>query len=233
VNFTQGVHNVNMEFVTAAKSTYHHGDLRNALVLSAVRLIEDDGLGEFSLRGTAREVGVSANAAYRHFSDKADLLTAVAQHGSDLLAQRMRRAMNASRAGRNPAERAVNRFKATGRAYVQFALAHPELFEVMFGRCRPHSLTPRDPAEDEAGTYALLGEALDDLVTSGVLAPAGRPGAELKAWVTVHGFARLCLDGAAHLPSGSARTGALESLLDFAVAGICQPAKPSAIAVHS
>jgi AcrR family transcriptional regulator len=233
VNFTAGVHNVNMEFVTAAKSTYHHGDLRNALVLSAVRLIEDDGLGEFSLRGTAREVGVSANAAYRHFSDKADLLTAVAHHGSDLLAQRMRRAMNATRAGKNPAERAVNRFKATGRAYVEFALAHPELFEVMFGRCRAHSLAPRDPAEDEAGTYALLGEALDDLVTGGVLAPAGRPGAELKAWVTVHGFARLCLDGAGHLPSGSARAGALESLLDFAVAGICQPAKPSAVAVDS
>jgi AcrR family transcriptional regulator len=201
-----------MEFVTAAKSTYHHGDLRNALVLSAVRLIEDDGLGEFSLRGTAREVGVSANAAYRHFGDKADLLTAVAHHGSDLLAQRMRRAMNATRAGKNPAERAVNRFKATGRAYVEFALAHPELFEVMFGRCRAHSLAPRDPAEDEAGTYALLGEALDDLVT---------------------GFARLCLDGAGHLPSGSARTGALESLLDFAVAGICHPAKPSAVAVDS
>jgi hypothetical protein len=137
--------------------------------------------------------------------------------------------MNATRAGKNPAERAVNRFKATGRAYVEFALAHPELFEVMFGRCRAPSLSPRDPAEDGPGTYALLGEALDDLVTSGVLAPAGRPGAELKAWVTVHGFARLCLDGAAHLPSGSVRTGALESLLDFAVAGICQPAKSDAV----
>jgi AcrR family transcriptional regulator len=220
-----------MEFVTALKKTYHHGDLRNALVLSAVRLIEDDGLGEFSLRGTAREVGVSANAAYRHFSDKSDLLTAVATHGFAQLAQRMRRAMNATRAGKNPAELAVNRFKATGRAYVEFALAHPELFEVMFGRCGAHSLAPRDPAgdEDEAGTYALLGEALDDLVTSGVLAPAGRPGAELKAWVTVHGFARLCLDGAAHLPSGSVRTGALESLLDFAVAGICRTANSVAV----
>jgi len=213
-----------MEFVTAPKNTYHHGDLRNALVLSAVRLIEDHGIGEFSLRGAAREVGVSANAAYRHFHDKSDLLTAVATHGFAQLAQRMRRAMNASRAGKNPAELAVNRFKATGRAYVEFALAHPELFEVMFGRCGAHLLAPRDPAEDEAGTYALLGEALDDLVTSGVLAPAGRPGAELKAWVTVHGFARLCLGGAVHLPSGSTRTGALESLLDFAVAGICNSA---------
>ena len=86
--------------------------------------------------------------------------------------------MNATRAGKNPAERAVNRFKAAGRACVEFALAHPELFEVMFGRGRAPSLAPRDPAEDGAGTYALLGEALDDLVTGGVLAPAGRPGRE-------------------------------------------------------
>ncbi|MCB0933405.1 MAG: TetR/AcrR family transcriptional regulator [Mycobacterium sp.] len=202
------------------KNTYHHGDLRNALVLTAVRLIEDEGLDEFSLRAAAREVGVSANAAYRHFSDKSELLTAVAAHGFEQLAQRMRRTMNATRTGKTPAELAINRFKATGRAYVEFALAHPELFEVMFGRSGAHALAPRDPADDEVGTYALLGSALDDLVSTGVLTAARRPGAELKAWVTVHGFARLCLDGAVHLTSGCARASALESLLDFAVAGV-------------
>ena len=207
--------------VTVPKNAYHHGDLRNALVLTAARLIEDDGLGEFSLRAAAREVGVSANAAYRHFSDKSDLLTAVAAHGFERLARRMRRSMNATRTGKTPAEVAVNRVKATGRAYVQFALAHPELFGVMFGRSCAITLAPGDPAEDEASTYALLGSALDDLVSSGVLGVARRPGAELKVWVTVHGFARLCLDGAVKLPPGSTRAAALEDLLDFAVAGIC------------
>ena len=221
MNFTHGVHNVNIKGVTVPKNAYHHGDLRNALVLTAVRLIEDDGLGEFSLRAAAREVGVSANAAYRHFHDKSDLLSAVAAHGFEKLARRMRRAMSATRTGKGPAQVAVNRFKATGRAYVQFALAHPELFEVMFGRSGAISQAPGDPAEDEAGPYALLGSALDDLVSSGVLPASRRPGAELNTWVTVHGFARLCLDGAAKLPPGSARADALESLLDFAVAGIC------------
>ena len=94
----------------------------------------------------------------------------------------------------------------------------------MFGRSGAHTLAPRDPAEDASGTYALLGSALDDLVSTGVLAAPRRPGAELKAWVTVHGFARLCLDGAVRLPPGSTRAGALESLLDFAVAGICDSA---------
>ncbi|MFM8598333.1 MAG: TetR/AcrR family transcriptional regulator [Mycobacterium sp.] len=210
-----------METMTAAKNTYHHGDLRNALVLTAVRLIETDGLDEFSLRATAREVGVSANAAYRHFADKSDLLTAVAQHGFAQLGRRMRRAMSATRTGRNPAELAVNRFKATGRAYVEFALAHPELFEVMFGSGATHPPTPKNPVDDDSGTYALLGSALDELVTHGVLAPTRRPGAEFKAWVTVHGFARLCLDGAAQLQSAAMRNEELEQLLDFAVTGIC------------
>ena len=134
------------------KNTYHHGDLCNALVLTAVHLIETDGLDEFSLRATAREVGVSANAAYRHFADKSDLLDAVAQHGFEQLGHRMRRAMSATRTGKNPAELAVNRFKATGRAYVAFALDRPELFEVMFGGSVAHPVTPRDPADDEAGT---------------------------------------------------------------------------------
>ena len=133
----------------------------------------------------------------------------------------MRRAMKAARAGQGPANLSVNRFKATGRAYVQFALAHPDLFEVMFGRNGAITLAPGDPADDEAGTYALLGSAIDDLVSSGVLAASRRPGAELNAWVTVHGFARLCLDGAAKLPPDSTRADALEYLLDFIVAGIC------------
>ncbi len=220
MNFTQSVHAVNIEIVAATKSTYHHGDLRNALVLTAVRLIEAGGLDEFSLRATAREVGVSANAAYRHLHDKSDLLNAVAQHGFEQLGQRMCRAMSATRTGRNQAELAVNRFKATGRAYVDFALAHPELFEVMFGSGGTHPLVPKDSADDQAGTYALLGSALDQLVTHGVLDPARRPGAEFKAWVTVHGFARLCLDGAVQLQSAAMRAEDLESLLDFAVAGI-------------
>ena len=94
--------------------------------------------------------------------------------------------------------------------------------KVMFGSGGAHPPTPKDPADDEAGSYALLGSALDELVTHGVLAPARRPGAEFKAWVTVHGFARLCLDGAVQLQSAAMRADELESLLDFAVAGICR-----------
>lgn len=201
--------------------TYHHGDLRNALVGTAVRLIEQDGLHQFSLRGTAREVGVSANAAYRHFNDKAALLAAVAEYGLGQLAHRMRRAMSATRATDDPAEVAVARFKAVGRAYVDFALSHSDLFNVIFARGAAGG-APARPADDADSPIALLGSTLDELVAYGVLPPGGRPGAEFKAWATVHGFARLCLDGAAAFPSAAARDRERESLLDFAVAGICR-----------
>lgn len=204
----------------ASKQSYHHGDLRNALVAAAVCLIESGGVDEFSLRGAARDVGVSPNAAYRHFSDKSALLTAVAQHGFERLGTRMRRAMAASR-GRNPSAAAIARFKATGRAYVEFALAHPELFDVMFGRSGSANLATTWAADDSESPYGLLGGALDELVSQGVLPGDRRPGAELTAWSTVHGFACLYLDGAAHLPSPASRAGALESLLDVAVTGIC------------
>jgi len=206
--------------MTAARQPYHHGDLRNALVAAAAHLIESGGVPEFSLRGVARDVGVSPNAAYRHFADKSALLTAVAQHGFERLGTRMRRAMAASR-GRDPSRTAIARFKATGRAYVEFALAHPELFDVMFGRSGAANLEPSWAAEDPQSPYGLLGGALDELVSHGVLPEVNRPGAELKAWATVHGFACLSLDGPAHLPSAASRAGALESLLDFAVTGIC------------
>lgn len=211
------------EAMAVEKQAYHHGDLRNALVVAAVDLIEAVGAEEFSLRAAARELGVSANAAYRHFSDKSALLTAVAHRGFEQLAQRMRRAMTASHGSdpADPAGVAIARFKATGRAYVDFAFAHPELFDVMFGRSGAVCLAPTWSADDPGSPYGLLGGTLDELVSQGALAPARRADAELKAWATVHGFACLYLDGAAHMPSVAARARALESVLDFAVAGIC------------
>jgi AcrR family transcriptional regulator len=98
--------------MTQPRDAYHHGDLRNALVASAVRLIEASGPGAFSLREAAREVGVSANAAYRHFDDKSALITAVAADGFARLAERMRRAMASASAGRGDEPVSIARFKA-------------------------------------------------------------------------------------------------------------------------
>ncbi len=195
------------------EDAYHHGDLRNSLVEEAVRLIEREGLDAFSLREVARRVGVSANAAYRHFEDKDALLAAVAARGLGVLARRMREAIE-SVSTRGAGPRAIAHFRATGRAYVAFALAKPELFRVTFAR---GAITPDDERceNGELSPYALLSGCLDALVAVGVLAPARRPGAELKAWTVVHGYASLALGGG---PLASLEP--LEDVLDFVVDGI-------------
>jgi AcrR family transcriptional regulator len=200
---------------------YHHGDLRNALVVSAVRLIETSGTSSFSLREAAREVGVSANAAYRHFEDKSALMTAVAAFGFRQLATQMVTAMDGAAGGRATGPASVARFKAVGRAYVEFAVAHPELFRVMFGECGAEcrKAEPGDDATEDP--WSLLGQSLDALVADGLLAAERRPGAELKAWSVVHGFASLALDGLASVPTAADRALALEALLEFTVVGLC------------
>lgn len=204
------------------RETYHHGELRKALLASAVRLIEAEGTGAFSLREAAREVGVSANAAYRHFDGKSALVNAVAAEGFARLAKRMRREMDSAPAGQASGAASVARFKAAGRAYVGFAVEHAEIFRVMFGEggadCR------RAEASGQGGEtpWALLGQTLDALVAEGLLAPGRRAGAELKAWTVVHGFAALTLDGLATPPSGREHAESLEALLDFTVNGLCR-----------
>ena len=97
-------------------STYHHGDLRAAVLAAAGKLIEEEGLAGLSVREAARRAGVSHNAPYRHFPDRDALLAALAAEGFDLLT--------------NVLEDLSGR--ALGEAYVRFALAHPQRFRLMF-----------------------------------------------------------------------------------------------------
>lgn len=190
---------------------YHHGDLRRALVVAAREQIEAQGADEFSLRETARRVGVSANAAYRHFTDRDALLAAVAAAGFGELSAAM---VEARAATKSP----VAAFRAVGRAYIEFALRAPALFRVMFTRRGPETL-PRE-APPSPTPYELLGQALDALVVNGELSRAKRKGAELKAWTVVHGYAQLLLDGMARPSSRRELTTTVEDLLAFVVEGL-------------
>ena len=212
--------------MSQTREAYHHGDLRNALISAAVRRIEQAGEAAFSLREAARDVGVSANAAYRHFDDKSALLTAAAAGGHVQLARRMLKAMDHAARGGSDESPAIARFKAVGRAYVEFALAHPELFRLMFSGSGVACLTGGAAGLATPTPWELLGRSLDALVTDGVLSADRREGAELKAWSLVHGFASLALAGHAAVPTGRQRHAALEAALEFGVLGLCGPAVP-------
>jgi AcrR family transcriptional regulator len=155
---------------------YHHGDLRRALIDAATDLASAGGVEGVVVREVARQVGVSPSAAYRHFPSRDGLLAAVGGAARERLARRML------------AAKAVDprdHFRATGRAYITFALDEPGLFEVAFRPCPPDLYVPDDPSP-----YHVLSAALDTLARAGALA-VPRAGAEEPAWAAVHGAAVL------------------------------------------
>src|SRR5712675_1452378 len=111
--------------MSTARATYHHGDLRAALVRAAIELLEERGETELSLRAVARRAGVSPAAPYRHYADREALVSAVAAVGYRELAKRL--------ADAHPAPSTPEQLASVGVAYVQFALEQPALFRMMFG----------------------------------------------------------------------------------------------------
>lgn len=165
--------------VSTEKATYHHGKLRDALVRTALSLLEESGVEALTLRAAARGAGVSAMAPYRHFADKADLLAAVAEQGYADLRDRLARADAAA----DPRQALVEQ----GVAYVLFALERPALFRIMFGA----PLGGMPPKPPTAGTaYGILAARV-----AGLVPEEKREAAVVAAWSLVHGLACLTVDG--------------------------------------
>jgi AcrR family transcriptional regulator len=155
------------------KATYHHGDLRPALLLAAEDVMAKQGLEALKLRDVARRAGVSHNAPYRHFKDRDALLAALAEDGFRALGKALE-----GKSG-NP----------MGEAYVRFGLAHPARFRLMFGGTLQLS---QHPGLREASRRAY------DTLLQAVRARQDLPAPELAAaaaWSLVHGLVNLLLDG--------------------------------------
>ena len=161
--------------------TYHHGDLRRAVLERAADVIADEGPGLFSLRSLAADLGVSHAAPRHHFGSRQGVLTALAAEGYALLADQLR-AVRENGGG----------FADVGVAYVGFAIAHPSHFEVMFS---PKLLDQSDTALSAARelTFAELRGGVQALEGEGRVADP--PAAVLAAWSIVHGIATLALSG--------------------------------------
>lgn len=158
--------------------SYHHGNLRRAVIDAAVAAIAESGTAGWSLRELARRAGVSHAAPAHHFGDKAGLLTAVAAEGYGLFGDAL--------------EAAGGDLLDMGLAYVRFAVGHRAYFEVMF---TPGLYRPDDPDVTAARTRA--GRVLAEAVRG--VSPHGQGDertARLAAWSIVHGFAHLWLSGA-------------------------------------
>jgi len=169
------------------KRSYHHGDLRRALLDEALRLIEKEGPRALTLREVARRAGVSQAAPYHHFADKEAMLAAVAEEGFvELLAAQVE-ARDA--AGDEP----IARLQGLGRGYIRFAVQHPAHYRVMFVGAVE---IPKHAALHEAAHRTF--EALMDVVVEGQKAGVLRSGnpSELAVivWSMMHGLAMLWTD---------------------------------------
>jgi len=169
------------------RKPYHHGNLREALLEAAIRLIAEVGPAGFTLREVARRAGVSHNAPYRHFRDRDDLMAAVASQGFRELTQAMVHAAERQSS-------AFDRLKQAGLAYVTFALRRPEHFTVMFDAPMSTAKHP-DSAQATEQAFGTLVNLVKSYRDEGRL-PSGDPrDLALLAWSMVHGIAKLAITG--------------------------------------
>lgn len=155
---------------------YHHGDLRTALLDAGLKMLSTASVENVSLREIARRVGVSAPAVYHHFPNKASLLAALARASLAQLEDAAAAASDAAGGGQQG-------FLATGRAYVEFAVANPALFRLVM------TLDP-SVRQQSKGSANLMANAAR-------FAPEGADVQtySLQCWSLVHGLAMLFLDG--------------------------------------
>lgn len=169
-----------------ARASYHHGDLRQALLDASVQLIAEGGVQALSLRGAARKAGVSSGAPYHHFKNRTELLNSIATEGFALLAQAMDRLLEDAS---DPAEK----LSCCGIAYVEFARAHPAHYKVMF---RPELARPSEegPSPGEEVFRRLVASVIE--AQEAGVAPSGDPEKlVLTSWSVAHGLASLMVDG--------------------------------------
>ena len=194
---------------------YHHGSLRETLLDAAEAALRENPREDPSLRQLAALLKVSCTAPYGHFQTKEALLAAVATRGFT----RLRTALERSE-GRRGAKGERNRLKALARVYLEFGMAYPGLYRVMFAGEFDRDLHP-DLRAASASAYAVLRETVSEGYDDPTSADA--QGTSLAAWAIVHGFVSLL--NARQLSNEVRVSNDLDSLADLAARTIVDQSK--------
>jgi AcrR family transcriptional regulator len=177
------------------KRGYHHGNLRQALVDAALKLIEEKGPQGFTLTEAAKVAGVTPAAVYRHFEGREDLIAEGARQGYEIFADVM------DYAYQQGGPSALSRFEATGRAYLAFAAKYPGHYQAMFESGLSVQRTPElaHVAERARATLERAAAELSEHIPEGRRPPPALFSAHV--WAMSHGVVELYMRGA---PGGRA-----------------------------
>jgi AcrR family transcriptional regulator len=173
------------------KTKYHHGDLRSTLISAASTLLKETSVEGLSLRKLADKVGVSRTAPYHHFKDKNQLLCAIAEQGF------VRWQQDAEFIFNQPDVSPKEKYRQFFHGYISYAADNPELYDLMFGR----TIWKQNSATNELRDVAYPSfhhqvEMTKKWQAQGLM-PAGEDTLRLSqvTWGTMHGIARLLIDG--------------------------------------
>lgn len=172
-----------------SEKSYHHGDLKNALIEAGIEILAEKGVGGLSLREAARKAGVSHAAPYAHFADKQALLAAIATDGHQKLYTRIAGVLE-QYAG-DPLRQLVE----MAWSYTAFGLEEADHFRIMFAGVVEKERDYPALVEMTARNFGLVRQLVERCQAAGILAPGDPDLATVGVWGLVHGFVSLLLEG--------------------------------------
>lgn len=191
------------------RKTYHHGDLKNALIRAGIEILAREGAGGLTLRKVARRAGVSHSAPYAHFADKQALIAAISTEGYRALTERVEAA--AAPHSADPQRQLLE----AAWAYLQFAQDDPARFRIsLSGVVEREKDYPALVQASQEG-YAVVLRIVEACQARGLLSGAPVEAVAASVWSLVHGLASLLLEG--QLPHNLVDRMSLRGLLIFAL----------------
>jgi AcrR family transcriptional regulator len=189
------------------KKTYHHGDLKNALIKAGVEILAKDGVSGLSLRKVAMKAGVSHAAPYAHFEDKQALIAAISTEGFRQLYERVSGVAETYQS--QPEKQLVE----AAWSYVQFAMDDRDRFKVMFSGVLEKEKEYPDFVAESQRNFQLVKSIVEKNQASGNLRGGDPELTTLSVWGIVHGFIMLFLEG--QIPHSVLERTSLRELIEF------------------
>jgi len=171
------------------KNTYHHGDLKNALISAGVEILAREGIGALSLRKVAKKAGVSHSAPYAHFKDKQALIAAISIEGFKKLLAELQNTVE--KHPNDPSHLLLE----TAWVYFQFALQEADTFKVMFSGVLEKEKDYPDLVDVVQKTFQMVVKVVSICQAEGVLQSGEADLTSMVVWAQIHGLISLYLEG--------------------------------------